>query len=760
MAERQGESGPASLPVGTGEAGIRWLSAAPMLKDLLTSAELKAVRRLDALDLDEALRITPRRYVVPGPLRSLRDLVEGDEMSAPVTVVAVRDRRMRKRFGWILEIDVTDGVDHLTLTFFVYKEHQLRWYRSQLRPDSRVLVWGTVSFPTQGRGGPQITHPSFAALDEDNQDLSEIMRPTPVYPLRQGTSQKTMRSAMRKILAHADDIDQPLPDRVRRAYDLVTRTGAFHLIHAPHRAADPPRGMAHLVFEEAFVLQAIFALRRAQDTRTPAPAMRADGPLQGLLDARLPFELTGGQQEVGSRIHELLEKDHPGNVLLQGDVGSGKTVVALRAMAQAVDSGYQAVLLAPTDVLAQQHYRTIRSLLGDLGNAGQIDAHPEATAVRLLTGSRRTAERRQALLDITSGTAGIVVGTHALLTESVEFASLGLVVIDEQHRFGVDHRRRLRAKGPQGLSPHTLVMTATPIPRTAALAMVGDLDVLSLRERPRGRTEVTSFVVPEESVSWRERMWERTTEEIAAGHQAFVVCAHIDEKEPDPAGTDALAAAAPAGLPSGDHTGPGVLRGVTETARRLAAMPVLRGVRIGILHGRLPSEEKQQVMDQMVSGQIDLLVATTMVEVGVDLPEATVMVVLDAEHFGVSQLHQLRGRVGRAEHPGITFFDTRAAPDSETAQRLAKIADTHDGFALAELDLYRRGSGDLVGEEQSGLGRTLKFLDVMRDAEVIGHARTAAFQVVDEDPELENEPALRGAIDHRLRDADPNVERS
>jgi ATP-dependent DNA helicase RecG len=512
-----------------------------------------------------------------------------------VTVVAARDRRMRKRPGSVLDVDVTDGVDHLTLTFFVFKEHLLHWYRKELRPDRRFLVWGTVSYPRQGRGGPQITQPSLRTAGRTDPGPDRAHAAAARVPLRRGATQKTMRSAMRKILAHADDFDQPLPDRVRRAYGLVTRTGAFHLIHAPHHADDPAKGMAHLVFEEAFVLQTIFALRRAQDSRTAAPPMRADGPLQGLLDQRLPFELTTGQQEIGTRIHDLLEKDHPGNVLLQGDVGSRQD----RGRAAGDGPGgrlrHQAVLLAPTDVLAQQHYRTIRSLLGELGNAGQIDAHPEATAVRLLTGSRRTAERRQALLDITSGTAGIVVGTHALLTESVEFASLGLVVIDEQHRFGVDHRRRAARQGAGRAESAHPGDDRDPIPRTAALAMVGDLDVLSLRERPRGRKEVTSFAVPESSESWRERMWARTAEEIAAGHQAFVVCPHIEESDP--------------GASVGRRSPvAGVLRGVTETARRLAAMPALQGYVSVSCTGALPTEEKQRVMEQMTSGELDLLV--------------------------------------------------------------------------------------------------------------------------------------------------------
>ncbi|HJG92773.1 MAG TPA: DEAD/DEAH box helicase, partial [Brachybacterium massiliense] len=494
-----------------------------------------------------------------------------------------------------------------------------------------------------------------------------------------------------------------------------------------------------------------------QDQRTPAPVLAAEGPLQGLFDERLPFSLTDGQREIGARLTERIGNAHPTSALLQGDVGSGKTVVALRAMLRAVDSGHQAALLAPTEVLAEQHHRTLLTLLGDLARAGQLDAHEAATRVRLLTGSQRTAGRRETLLDITSGQAGIVVGTHALLTENVEFASLGLVVIDEQHRFGVDHRRRLRTKGPAGQSPHVIVMTATPIPRTAALATVGDLDVLTLRESPGQRAGVTSFVVHEKLPKWERRMWARAAEEISAGRQVFVVCARIDE---DDAADDAPA---PSVLDENGKEQPPALdpaRGVTQTAQRLAERPELAGVRVGVLHGRMSGEEKQQVMAQMASGEIDLLVSTTVIEVGVDVPNTSVMIVLDAERFGVSQLHQLRGRVGRGEHPGIAFFDTSAVPGKEHSQHLEAIAGATDGFALAELDLRRRGAGDLVGEEQSGLQRTLKHLDVMRDARAIEQAREDAFAVVAADPDLTDHPALAGAIADRLRDADPDVERS
>lgn len=724
------------------------------LSELLVSKESRAMASFGVRDLDTMMRFAPRRYVVPAPLRSLREIHEGEEISAIVEVDSVRDRAMRSRHGFILDVIVSDGTDSLPLTFFLTKQHQIGWHRSRLPVGAQILVRGTVGFDGF-RKALQITHPDYEPVEDSDEGRAWAQRPRPVYPLRQNIAQATMRSATEKGLEFAGSLSHPVPEAVISRRGLPLLEEAVRLVHVPLTVEDTRRGMAHLRYEEAFILQAIFAQRRAQDERTPAPVLAAEGPLQPLLDARLPFTLTAGQREVGDRIAERIGNGHPTSVLLQGDVGSGKTVIALRAMLRAVDSGHQAALLAPTEVLAEQHHRTLLTLLGDLARAGQLDGHSAATRVRLLTGSQRTARRRETLLDVTSGEAGIVVGTHALLTESVEFASLGLVVIDEQHRFGVDHRRRLRTKGPAGQSPHVIVMTATPIPRTAALATVGDLDVLTLRESPGQRAGVTSFLVHEKLPKWERRMWQRAGEEIAAGRQVFVVCARIDEDEAD--------APAPTVLDENGKEVPPTLepaRGVVQTALRLAERPELAGARLGIVHGRLTGEEKQAVMEQMARGEIDLLVSTTVIEVGVDVPNASTMIVLDAERFGVSQLHQLRGRVGRGEHAGIAFFDTSAEVGKEHSQHLARIAEATDGFALAELDLRHRGAGDLVGEEQSGLQRTLKHLDVIRDGHAIEQAREDAFALVAEDPELLDHPVLAGAIADRLRDADPDVERS
>ncbi|WP_106506969.1 ATP-dependent DNA helicase RecG [Brachybacterium timonense] len=707
-------------------------SGLPALDELLEPKQKRALASFAVRDLGALLRFRPRRYVTPAPLRSLHEVADGEEMTAFVQVQSVRDRPMRRRSGFLLEAVVRDETDQLTLTFFLPKEYMVRWHRERLIPGITIRVRGTVRIR---EGTPQLTHPEYEQVEDTPEARERAARPGPVYPLKKNIKQQTMRDATRIGVEHAAMAPPIVPEQIRRRRSLPTLAEAARRLHEPHTLADADSARRAFAAEEALILQVIFAQRRAQDALTPAPALTADGPLQALLDERLPFTLTAGQRDVGAQTAERIGLGHPSSVLLQGDVGSGKTLVALRAMLRAVDSGHQAALLAPTEVLAEQHHRTIMSLLGDLAQAGHLDAHEHATRVRLLTGSQRTGDKRQTLLDVTSGEAGLVIGTHALLTDAVEFASLGLVVIDEQHRFGVDHRRRLRAKGPQGTSPHVIVMTATPIPRTAALTAVGDLDVLTLRDRPGHRAGTTSFAVHESQGVWMQRMWARTREEIDAGRQVFVVCPHIEESEPEEPKDGSTPAPPP--------------RAVLETAAQLQAMAQFSDVRIGVLHSRLTTEEKQHTMAAMAAGTLDLLVATTMIEVGVDVPNASVMIVLDAERFGVSQLHQLRGRVGRAEHPGIAFFQTRTH-DADAMQRLTAIAGTEDGFELAQLDLMHRGAGDLIGDEQSGLARTLRYLDVVTDLDLIEHAHEDAVDLIAEDPELQNHPMLAAAVEERL----------
>ncbi|HEY8093343.1 MAG TPA: ATP-dependent DNA helicase RecG, partial [Acidimicrobiales bacterium] len=462
-----------------------------------------------------------------------------------------------------------------------------------------------------------------------------------------------------------------------------------------------------------------------------------------------PFTLTDGQREVGEVISADLASDHPMHRLLQGDVGAGKTLVALRAMLQVVDAGGQAALLAPTEVLAQQHHRSITEMLGPLARAGQLDGAEQATRVALLTGSLGAAARREALLDAASGRAGIVIGTHALLQEQVTFADLGLVVIDEQHRFGVEQRDALRDKSTRG-RPHVLVMTATPIPRTVAMTVYGDLDVVALRQLPAGRSPIATHVVPSrDKPHYLARAWERIREEVAQGRQAYIVCPRIGGEAEDPEENGRLFAEPDGGETAGRRAPLAVVDLLAEVEQG-----PLAGLRLAALHGRLAPDEKDKVMRAFAAGEIDVLVATTVVEVGVNVPNATVMMIMDADRFGVSQLHQLRGRVGRGSLPGLCLLVTEAEEGSPARRRLDAVASTTDGFALSRLDLEQRREGDILGVAQSGRSGTLRLLTITheQDEELIGQARAEATALVDADPELSDHPVLAQALTELLGD--------
>jgi ATP-dependent DNA helicase RecG len=497
-----------------------------------------------------------------------------------------------------------------------------------------------------------------------------------------------------------------------------------------------------LKFDEAWVVQVVLSQRRHEVSAMAAKPWPAatDGLVAALTD-RLPYPLTKGQCEVIEQIDQDLAQPHPMHRLLQGEVGSGKTVVALHAMLRVIESGGQAALLAPTEVLAEQHLRSIRSLLGPLALGGMLGGEQASTRVDLLTGSSTARERRRALAGAAGGETGILVGTHALLRDPVQFAELALVVVDEQHRFGVEQRAALSEKAASGQRPHVLVMTATPIPRTIAMTVFGDLSVSTLRELPAGRSPIVTHVVPAEKPAYQQRMWQRIAEEVQQGRQAYVVCPRIDATDHD---TDL------AGAPADDAAGSGWsgVTSVTELAQRLAEGE-LSGVRVGVLHGRMPAEDKEAVMRRFSehgSDGIDVLVATTVIEVGVDVPNATVMAVMDAERFGVSQLHQLRGRVGRGGHPGLCLLHTTSAPDSPGRARCEAVAATSDGFQLAEVDLVQRREGDVLGAVQSGRRSSLQLLSVLADAEGIEAARDAADRVVAADPTLAGHPGLARVV--------------
>jgi ATP-dependent DNA helicase RecG len=694
----------------------------------------------------DLLRHYPRRYASPGRLTDLTSLTVGEHVTVMAEVRSATVREMRSRGGAVMQATVTDGASELSLTFFGKRRGALRPHEDRLRPGRVGLFTGTVG---EYRGALQLTHPDYQLVGADVEDeaaaLLEASRPIPVYPASSAVPTWRIQRAVRTVLdpLTAADLPDPVPPAVLAMHGLPGLHESLRLLHEPYSEDDWRRARRRLRFEEAFVLQAALARRRADVAGRPATARPgADAGVLAAFDARLPFTLTAGQRAVGEQIAADLAAPRPMQRLLQGEVGSGKTVVALRAMLQVVDSGGQAALLAPTEVLAAQHLRTLRSLLGPLAEEGMLGAADRATRVVLLTGSQSAAARRDALLEAASGGAGIVVGTHALLGEHVQFADLGLVVVDEQHRFGVEQRDALRSRGGAGDVPHLLVMTATPIPRTVAMTVFGDLEVATLAEVPAGRAGVTTHVVPADNATWTARTWARVREEIDAGRRAYVVCPRISADAGD---EDAdLLAAGPA---DADDAGRPPLSAVTEVAAQLAALPVLAGVGIGVLHGRLPAGEKEDVMAAFAAGRTPLLVSTTVIEVGVDVPEASVMVVLDAERFGLSQLHQLRGRVGRGTDPGLCLLVSRAPDGTDAAVRLDTLARTNDGFALATADLELRREGDVLGASQSGRSSSLRLLRVVRDADLIATARADAVALVEADASLSAWPELVSAID-------------
>ena len=696
----------------------------------------------------DLLRHYPRRYVRRGELTDLASLRDGEDVTVFAQVAKVTSRRMKARRGRLLEVTVTDGSARLALTFF----NKVEYWERQLSPGRHGMFAGRVS---TFAGKRQLAHPEFKLLGADDADkaaeyAAELI---PVYPATRDLSSWDIEKCVRVVLDTLGEVADPLPEDLRERHGLEGLTTALLGIHRPDDLAEADRARTRLKWDEALMLQAVLAQRRRAAAAQPATARppRAGGLLDAF-DARLPFSLTGGQRDAGGIIAADLARGHPMHRLLQGEVGSGKTVIAVRAMLQVIDAGGQAALLAPTEVLAQQHYRSITDLLGPFGQAGRLDGADQATRVALLTGSQGAAARREALLDAASGAAGIVIGTHALLTEHVQFADLGMVVIDEQHRFGVEQRDALREKA-RGTRPHVLVMTATPIPRTVAMTVYGDLDTSTLTELPAGRSPIATHVVPAaDKPRYLARAWERIREEVAAGRQAYVVCARIGGEDPGPGGgaDGPMQADAddPESFPGPDEDDAGPRRpplAVLDLAPALADGP-LAGLRLRVLHGRLPAEEKDAAMRAFADGLADVLVATTVVEVGVDVPNATAMVVMDADRFGVSQLHQLRGRVGRGSEPGLCLLVTETPEGTKARDRLDAVAATLDGFRLARLDLEQRREGDVLGAAQAGRKRSLRLLTLLSDEALIGQAREEATALVEADPELASHPALAAAI--------------
>jgi ATP-dependent DNA helicase RecG len=721
------------------------------LSQVTSGAYARPMAGLGVHTVGDLLRHYPRRYAEPGSLSDLSALVEGEHVTVVAQVVQATSRTISGgRF--MMEVQLTDGVGRLRLAFFVKRKGVLAFHEQRLVPGRRAMATGVVS---TYKGQRQLLHPDYQMLGPGGQDeetaLEEASWPMPIYPASKAIPSWQIRKGLRPVLEglSPEQVPDPLPAAIRAHHHYPPLYESLVLVHVPHEDADWRRGMARLRYEEAFVLQAELARRRSVAAARPAVRRaRVAGGLLDAFDARLPFALTAGQREVGEQIAAELDRPHPMQRLLQGEVGSGKTVVALRAMLQVVDAGGQAALLAPTEVLAAQHATTLRTLLGDLAEGGYLGGAEVATRVTLLTGSQSAAERRQTLAEAAGGQAGIVVGTHALLSAHVQFAELGLVVVDEQHRFGVEQRDELRTRAD--VTPHLLVMTATPIPRTVAMTVFGDLETSVLREVPAGRSGVRTFMADAGRPSYMARTWALVREHVDGGGRAFVVCPRIssaDDARDDEDGADLLADDEGAG------DGPRVrrpLRAVLDVADDLAARPELAGVPIGVLHGRLSPEAKEAALAGFASGAVPVLVCTTVIEVGVDVPAATAMVVLDADRFGLSQLHQLRGRVGRGSAPAVCLLVSHAVEGTPAWTRLKALVDSTDGFALAAADLELRREGDVLGAAQSGAASSLRLLRVARDADLIERARADAVALVETDPDLSGHPALAAAIEERL----------
>lgn len=663
----------------------------------------------------------PRRYTQRGELTKISEIPVGETATLVADVVEVSERRMKGKQGHILEVKLTDGDGFVMATFF-----NQAWRKQKLTSGTRGLWSGKIgSF----NGKLQLSHPDYALFNDEIED--EVAKawaelPIPIYPASSTCTTWMIQRSVKIVLDGLGHIpDEVPPDYTNGLMDLKQ---ALRLIHQPNNIADTHKALERLKFQEAFILQA--SLTRNRELQKHQQSTIREASENGILaqfDANLPFTLTQKQIETGQDIAKDLASGHPMNRLLQGEVGAGKTLVAVRAMLIVAESNGQSALLAPTEVLASQHYQSILKTLGA--------ERAKELGLTLLTGQLSAAERKSAMLGLVSGSAKIVVGTHALIAERVEFFDLGLIVIDEQHRFGVEQREALRLKGKT--APHVLTMTATPIPRTLAVTVFGDLDISVLDQLPKGRQPITTHVVTDSQPQLVARVWQRVAEEVAEGRQVFVVCPRIDDKDEAAEFTEfdeTVVAKRP-------------LAAAVLIAESLKSNPVLKDVRIGLLHGKQSPETKAEVMQKFTDREIDLLVSTTVIEVGVDVPNASVMVILDADRFGISQLHQLRGRVGRGQHPGLALLLTSAEEGSPALDRIRAVAATNDGFALSEIDLEYRREGDVLGASQSGGRSSLKLLRVLRDQELIQSVRGQVLELFSQDPTLEKHPLLADALE-------------
>ena len=695
--------------------------------------------------VEDLLRHYPRRYVVRGEFSDISSLIEGDEVTVLAEIAAVKTRRANGRN--ILEVNVTDGSAVMSLTFF-----NQPWREKELKIGKTGMFAGKVgSF----NGKRQLSHPDYQLIP-DGDDVDSALaafagKYLPVYPAGGKMPSWKISQCVELVLDSLGEVEDYLPESVIKEFGYPTLKEAFISIHKPESLEAADLARLRLTFDEAILLQLLLAGRRAELKELDAtPRKISTDGLVSVFESKLPFKYTSGQIEVNSEIESDMQQPHPMHRLLQGEVGSGKTVIALRAMLSVIESGGQAALLAPTEVLASQHFKTIEKLLGDLAQAGTLQGSGEGTQLALLTGSLSASAKREALGKIANGEAGIVIGTHALISDGVEFHDLALVVVDEQHRFGVEQRDALRMKAKK--PPHLLVMTATPIPRTVAMTIFGDLDVSTLRQLPSGRIPIETHVIPVlEKPHYLDRAWVRVKEEVAKGHQAYIVAPRISDGGEDlvkakiSAADIAMAKMMGDEITSEELAGTEAMTSVEELAPKLAT-GALKGLKLAPLHGRQSAELKDETMSAFAKGEIDVLVATTVIEVGVDVPNASMMVIMDADRFGVSQLHQLRGRVGRGTTPGLCLLVSNAVEESPAMARLSAVSGTLDGFELSRIDLDQRREGDVLGRAQSGTKSHLRLLRVLRDEELIEEARRVAVELVASDPKLETHPALAAQV--------------
>jgi ATP-dependent DNA helicase RecG len=662
--------------------------------------------------VNDLLRHYPRKYSDGMSVLQEGEQPEEGEHITFVDVISKAELKWTNRSPRREYMVVTLGkrTPKVTATFF-----NVKYLKKSLKEGAKVMLSGEVGY---FKGTLQLTHPAFLVLHESGamkgskslQSIAEASGSSgedllaafqrdffPIYPASKKLQTWEIYACVRQVLDVLDPVKEPLPESFLRQHNLIGEDQSLRAIHIAEKAAERDAAVARLTYDEAVGLQWALVGRRFGELKGSGPvAPVKDDGLVAAMRQQLPFELTAGQKDVLDVLSVELTASKPMNRMLQGEVGSGKTIISVLAMLQMVDAGYQCALLAPTEVLAAQHARSIRDVLGPLAMAGQLGGADGATRIALLTGSMSPQQKRAIRDEVVSGDAGIVIGTHALLQNAVEFHRLGMVVVDEQHRFGVEQRDRLRAKAPDGLTPHLLVMTATPIPRTVALTVYGDLETSTLRELPRGRQPITTNTI-------------FLNEEVSAGRQAYVVASRIDGDDKAPDEKD------------GKKSGPPATT-VLDLFQHLGHGP-LSGLRLGLMHGRLSADEKDAVMGAFRAGEIDVLVCTTVIEVGVDVANATVMLVVDADRFGISQLHQLRGRIGRGQHPSLCLLVTKLPEGSKAGDRLKAVASTLDGFELADLDLKERREGDVLGLSQSGRAITLRFLSLSEHLDIILSAR-------------------------------------